>query len=46
MWTDTFQIIIMLVGLLAALIKGVIVLGGVNKVIETSWKYGRIDIFA
>ena len=45
MWTDAFQIIIMLVGLLSSLIKGIIDVGGVSKIIETNIKYGRIDFF-
>jgi Na+/pantothenate symporter len=44
MWTDVFQIIMMMVGLLASLIKGVMDNGGINNVIETSWKGSRIEL--
>jgi hypothetical protein len=35
----------MLVGLLSALIKGIIDVGGIEKIIETNVKFGRIEFF-
>jgi hypothetical protein len=43
--TDAFQIIIMFIGLLSALIKGLIDVGGFKNVIDINAKYGRIDFF-
>jgi hypothetical protein len=33
----------MIVGLLATIIKGVMDVGGLNNIIETNWKYDRIE---
>jgi hypothetical protein len=43
--TDVFQIVIMMVGLIAALAKGIADVGGSRKIIETNWKYNRIEFF-
>lgn len=43
--TDVFQIIIMFIGLLSSLIKGIIDQGGVRKIIETNWKNDRVEFF-
>ena len=40
-----FLIKIMLIGLLSSFIKGLIDLGGINKVLEINWKYNRIEFF-
>lgn len=44
MWIDVFQIMMMLIGLLASLIKGVINSGGVENVLETCWKGKRLEL--
>lgn len=35
----------MFVGLLAALIKGIIALGGIKKIYDINLKFGRIEFF-
>jgi hypothetical protein len=42
---DVFQIIMMFIGLLAALIKGTIDNGGIDNVVETCWKGRRLELF-
>ncbi len=43
--TDVFQIIIMLIGLLSSIIKGLIDVGGFNKVLEANLRHNRIDFW-
>jgi solute carrier family 5 (sodium-dependent multivitamin transporter), member 6 len=45
MWTDTFQIIMMLIGLLSSLIKGIIDVGGIKRIVEINSEYDRIEFF-
>ncbi|XP_077970231.1 sodium-coupled monocarboxylate transporter 2-like isoform X2 [Styela clava] len=40
-WTDVFQSVIMIVGMLAVLIKGIIVVGGFNEIISAMERGGR-----
>ena len=42
MWTDVFQIVIMIVGLIAVIVRGVVINGGVWNVWEQAQKGGRI----
>ena len=42
-WTDTFQALIIFIGLLAVLIKGSIVEGGFDKAWEIADQNGRIN---
>ncbi|KAK7096189.1 hypothetical protein V1264_005513 [Littorina saxatilis] len=44
-WTDVFQGTIMLIGLLAIIIEGVIRVGGFDHVWEFNKRYGRIEFF-
>ncbi|KAL3843173.1 hypothetical protein ACJMK2_021124 [Sinanodonta woodiana] len=44
-WTDVFQTIVMFAGMLAVLIKGCNVLGGVERVWEIAYKGDRIEFF-
>lgn len=43
LWTDTFQVGMMLAGLLAVLIQGSIEVGGFSKAWERSVASGRIN---
>ncbi len=43
--TDTFQIVMMIVGLLASIIQGSIDFGGIDKVFEANRRNGRIEFF-
>ncbi|CAF1436832.1 unnamed protein product [Rotaria sordida] len=43
-WTDVLQAIVIIVGLLAAIIRGFIVLGGVGPVFSIALKGGRIQL--
>ncbi|CAF3743405.1 unnamed protein product [Rotaria socialis] len=42
-WTDVLQALVILVGLLAAIIQGLIVLGGFGPTFSKAWKGGRIE---
>uniref|UniRef100_H3CN89 Solute carrier family 5 member 8 n=1 Tax=Tetraodon nigroviridis TaxID=99883 RepID=H3CN89_TETNG len=44
-WTDVFQIGVMLAGYLAAIIKSVIIQGGVSTIISDSQQGGRLNFF-
>jgi hypothetical protein len=44
MWIDVFQIIMMLIGLIASLVKGAMDNGGVEHVLETCWKGKRLEL--
>jgi len=35
----------MMVGLIAALAKGIADVGGIRTILETNWKYDRIEFF-
>ncbi|KAK3926783.1 Sodium-coupled monocarboxylate transporter 2 [Frankliniella fusca] len=44
-WTDTFQVVVLYVAMLAVLIKGTIDIGGFGVVWETNAQNGRGDLF-
>jgi Na+/proline symporter len=44
MWIDVFQIMMMLIGLIASLVKGAMDNGGVEHVLETCWKGNRLEL--
>ena len=43
LWTDTFQVVMMISGVLAALIQGSIELGGFSKAWDIAAQSGRIQ---
>lgn len=43
-WTDVFQFVIMLVGMITVIIQVAIRVGGVGKVISINKEYGRLDV--
>ena len=45
MWTDVFQSVIMLAGLVTVAVVGSMEVGGVTKVWEINQNYGRINFF-
>ena len=45
MWTDAFQVIMMMIGLLAIFIQGLIREGGFGQIWETNKENGRIEFF-
>ncbi|XP_040263127.1 sodium-coupled monocarboxylate transporter 1-like [Bufo bufo] len=44
-WTDAFQIIIMLAGFIAVIIRGVVVQGGIQTIINDSYYGGRLNFW-
>ena len=44
-WTDVFQTVIMLMGMLAILIKGAMEVGGIGRAWELANESGRIEFF-
>ena len=40
-WTDAFQMLVILAGFLAILIRGTVVVGGVDIVVDRAFKGGR-----
>ena len=44
MWTDTFQMLIIMGGFIAVLVQGSEEVGGFNEIWETARKGGRLDI--
>uniref|UniRef100_A0A8C5PJJ9 Sodium-coupled monocarboxylate transporter 1 n=1 Tax=Leptobrachium leishanense TaxID=445787 RepID=A0A8C5PJJ9_9ANUR len=44
-WTDVFQIIIMLAGFIAVIIRGVVVQGGIQKIIDDAHNGGRLNFW-
>jgi len=44
-WTDVFQSVIMLAGLVTVAVVGSVEVGGVTKVWEINQNYGRINFF-
>ncbi|XP_063301247.1 sodium-coupled monocarboxylate transporter 1-like [Pelobates fuscus] len=44
-WTDAFQIFIMLAGFISVIIRGVVVQGGIQKIIEDSYNGGRLNFW-
>ena len=44
-WTDVFQSVIMLAGLLIVAVRGSLEVGGLSKVWEINKKHGRINFF-
>lgn len=43
-WTDVFQFVVMIGGLLAIIIKGLIAVGGVSNVIRLTTEEGRLEL--
>ncbi|CAF1129491.1 unnamed protein product, partial [Rotaria sordida] len=43
-WTDVLQAVIMFVGMLAAIIQGLIVLGGLKRTFSLAYQGGRIEL--
>ncbi|RWS17107.1 sodium-coupled monocarboxylate transporter 1-like protein 2 [Dinothrombium tinctorium] len=44
-WTDVIQLILMIIGLIAIIIKGTLDIGGVGEVLERNSLGGRIELF-
>lgn len=44
LWTDVFQAILMFLGILAVLIKGIIDVGGIVTVYERAYDGGRLTV--
>lgn len=44
-WTDTFQVVVLYVAMLAVLIKGTIEIGGLDTVWRRNADNGRADLF-
>ncbi|XP_068133074.1 sodium-coupled monocarboxylate transporter 1-like isoform X2 [Hyperolius riggenbachi] len=44
-WTDAFQIVIMLAGFIAVIIRGVVVQGGIQTVLNDSYYGGRLNFW-
>ncbi|XP_053572971.1 sodium-coupled monocarboxylate transporter 1-like [Bombina bombina] len=44
-WTDVFQIVIMLAGFIAIIIRGVVVQGGIQTIINDSYYGGRLNFW-
>ncbi|XP_075716189.1 sodium-coupled monocarboxylate transporter 1-like [Rhinoderma darwinii] len=44
-WTDAFQIVIMLAGFIAVIIRGVVVQGGIQTIINDSYYGGRLNFW-
>lgn len=44
-WTDAFQMVVMVVGFLTVLIQGAIKAGGIESVWSTAYTGGRMHIF-
>ncbi|KAG9490557.1 hypothetical protein GDO78_006081 [Eleutherodactylus coqui] len=44
-WTDAFQIIIMLAGFIAVIIRGVVVQGGIQTILNDSYYGGRLNFW-
>lgn len=43
-WTDVLQAVVILIGLLAAIIKGFIELGGIERTFSIAYQGGRIQL--
>lgn len=44
-WTDVFQSVVMLAGLITVAVTGSLEVGGIKKVWEINQRYGRINFF-
>ncbi|XP_046559453.1 sodium-coupled monocarboxylate transporter 1-like isoform X2 [Haliotis rubra] len=44
-WTDVFQSVVMLAGVLAVVIRGISVVGGIDEVWKLNQEWGRIEFF-
>ncbi|XP_018412135.1 PREDICTED: sodium-coupled monocarboxylate transporter 1-like [Nanorana parkeri] len=44
-WTDAFQIVIMLAGFIAVIIRGVVVQGGIQTILNDSYYGGRLNFW-
>ena len=44
MWTDTFQMLVILAGFIAVLVKGSEEVGGFNVIWDTAKEAGHLDI--
>ncbi|KAI8519106.1 Sodium-coupled monocarboxylate transporter 1 [Branchiostoma belcheri] len=45
LWTDTFQVCVMVAGFLAVIIQGCSQLGGISQVWQTNYEGGRLEFF-
>ena len=45
LWTDVFQVTVMLMGFLAVIIQGSINVGGLGNVFDIARESGRLDIW-
>ena len=43
-WTDTFQMFIVLGGLLAVIVKGTMEVGGVKAVLDLAEEHGKLNL--
>lgn len=44
-WTDVFQMVIMLAGFIAVIARGAVLQGGFGKIWEDNFNGGRLDTF-
>ncbi|XP_072340947.1 sodium-coupled monocarboxylate transporter 1-like isoform X1 [Scyliorhinus torazame] len=44
-WTDVFQIVIMVIGLVAVIVKALMLEGGINNVLNTAYHGGRLNFW-
>ena len=44
-WNDSFQSVVMMVGIVAVLIKGCLVVGGIGPVWDLNEQFGRLNFF-
>ncbi|XP_043565724.1 sodium-coupled monocarboxylate transporter 1-like isoform X1 [Chiloscyllium plagiosum] len=44
-WTDVFQIVIMVIGLVAVIVQAIVVKGGISKVLNTADHGGRLNFW-
>ncbi|MEE6480051.1 hypothetical protein FKM82_012442 [Ascaphus truei] len=44
-WTDAFQIVVMIAGFIAVIIRGVVVQGGIQNIINDSYYGGRLNFW-
>ena len=45
MWTDVFQVVVMVAGIVAVLVKGSVAVGGLSNVFEIAREGGRMHMF-
>lgn len=44
-WTDVFQMVIMLAGFIAVIARGAVLQGGLGKIWDDNYNGGRLDTF-